>query len=461
MEISYMTLYQRIAGGRRLRGGAPLLALGLAASLAGCGGLLTVDNPNNIKAADTKQPVAATYLANGALAAVSSGYGYTLAPYSVATDELDWSGSRDAWRQLDQGTITDPYNEFSDAAFPLMAQARWVADYAVATLDSLDQAGALTNRTDLARAYLYDAMAYVIIADMYDNFVFSNLDSAGSPIGHDQMGTLYDTAVGYTDKGLAVAGIDPELQIELTAMRARAQFDHAVWNLTGPRPITMGLVSASDGATAATTANAALALMTAASKNDWLFQFTYSPTTQYNEYAGEVADRQEMRLGHAYVFENASKPTWQDSTVLMDPVDSIPDPVINAYQEAFKGNLYFSSTFLSAREMHLIVAEAALAGGDNTTFQNEINAVRGMTGVSDWTPASGISAMAILEYERRVNLFGQGRRLQDEYRFGDYPDLWQPGSEALTTPGRLLPITSVECLSNPNIGADKCATLDP
>ena len=457
-----MTQYKKIARGRGLHRGAAFLALGLAVGLVGCGNLLQVDNPNNIKAQDITKPAAATYLANGALASLSYAYGFTLAPYSVATDELDWSGSRDAWRQLDQGTITDPYNEFSDAAFPLKGQARRLADRAVDDHDALNQAGVLPDKTDLARAYLYAAMTYVAIADMYDNFVFSDLDSAGSPIGHDKMGSLYDDAVAYTDKGLAVPGINAELQIELTATKARAQFDHAIWNHTAARPIVMGLVDAADGATAATTANAALALMTNAGSPDWIFQFEYSATTQANEYAGEVADRQEMRLGHAYVLEDPKKPTWQDSTVLLDPVNSIPDPVINAYQKAFKGNRYFSSTFLSAREMHLIVAEAALAAGDNATFQSEINAVRGMSsGLSDWTPASGISATAILEYERRVNLFGQGRRLQDEYRFGDYPDLWQPGSEAITNPGRLLPITSVECLSNPNIGADKCATLDP
>ena len=87
-----------------------------------------MDNPNNIKASDITKPVAATYLANGALAAVSNGYGYTLAPYSVATDELDWSGPRDAWHSLEQGTITDHLNEFSDVPYDDLAQARWVAE---------------------------------------------------------------------------------------------------------------------------------------------------------------------------------------------------------------------------------------------------------------------------------------------------------------------------------------------
>lgn len=457
-----MTLYKSIARGRGLHRGAAFLAVGLAAGLLGCGSLLQVDNPNNIKSADTQQPVAAKYLANGALASVSYAYAYSLPPYSIASDELDWSGSRDAWHSLDQGTITDYLNEFSDVAYEYMEQSRWVADNAVSTLDSLNKAGVLPDKTDLARAYLYAAMSYVMIADMYDNFVFSTPDSAGSPIGHDKMGTLYDAAASYTDKGLAVPGIDAELQVELTAMKARAQFDHAIWNLIGPRPITTGIVSAADGATAAATANAALALMQAAGSPDWTYQFQYGPTLQYSDYGYEINIRQEMRLGHNYVAPDPTAPTWLDKVVLMDPVDSVSDPVINAYQKAFQGDRYYPLTFLSAREMHLIVAEAALAAADTATFQTEINTVRGMAGgLSDWTPASGISAMAILEHERRVNLYGQGRRLVDEYRFNTPSDDWLPGSEALTVPGRLLPITNVECLSNPNIGAGKCASLDP
>jgi hypothetical protein len=461
MEISHMTLYKSIARERGLHRAAAFLVIGLTAALVGCGSLLQVDNPNNIKAADTKEPTAAKYMANGALASVSYAYAYSLPPYSIASDELDWSGSRDAWHSLDQGTITDYLNEFSDVAYEDMEKARWVADNAVATLDSLNKAGVLPDATDLARADLYAAMAYVMIADMYDNFVFSTPDTAGSPIGHDQMGTLYDEAVTYTNNGLAIAGIDAELETELTAMKARAQFDHAMWNLIGPRPITTGLVSAADGATAATTANAALALM--AGTPDWTYQFQYGATLQYSDYGYENNIRQEMRLGHNYVAPDPKAPTWLDQVVLNDPINGTPDPVIDAYQSSFKGDRYYPLTFLSAREMHLIVAEAALAAGDTPTFQTEINAVRALAGagLTDWTPASAVTAMAILQHERRVNLFGQGRRLVDEYRFGIVDDNWQPGSEAVTHPGRLLPITNVECLSNPNIGAGQCSSLDP
>jgi hypothetical protein len=56
----------------------------------------------------------------------------------------------------------------------------------------------------------------------------------------------------------------------------------------------------------------------------------------------------------------------------------------------------------------------------------------------------------MLQHERRVNLFIQGRRLWDQYRFG-VRGQWVDGSEALTKPGTLLPITITELQSNPCI----------
>ena len=149
------------------------------------------------------------------------------------------------------------------------------------------------------------------------------------------------------------------------------------------------------------------------------------------------------------------KAIFEHSIAIIHELRHEPAAAREAYAQALEEDL-------SYYQAHVRLAALALAAADTATFQAQINDVRGMTsGLSDWTPASGVTATAILAHERRVNLFGQGRRLQDEYRFGDYPDNWQPGSEALTTPGRLLPITSVECLSNPNIGPEKCATLDP
>ena len=54
----------------------------------------------------------------------------------------------------------------------------------------------------------------------------------------------------------------------------------------------------------------------------------------------------------------------------------------------------------------------------------------------------------MLLHERRVNLFLQGRRLADQYRFGVVDPAWQAGADALLAPGTFLPISLTERLSN-------------
>lgn len=74
-----------------------LLTVGLMAAVSGCDELLQVSNPNNIAGDDILNPVAASALANGALSGVARGYANILTSYATATDELEWSGSRDAY----------------------------------------------------------------------------------------------------------------------------------------------------------------------------------------------------------------------------------------------------------------------------------------------------------------------------------------------------------------------------
>lgn len=432
-----------------------------AASLVACDSLLEVENPNSIKEDDIGQPGVAKYLVSGALGALAAGYDYSLGIYSVASDELDSRGQDDALGRLDWGTVSDPDEETNrpiNDAFIDMARGRWLADEAVKVLEKQQSDTVLKDPLDLAQAYAYSAMAYVIIADMWDDFVFSNRDSAAVPIGAANMGTLYDQAGARLDKGLDLAAGNANLRLLLTAMKARAQFGRAIWNRVGVRPIKTGLVSAADGASAAATANAALALVT---DLEWRFQFQYGATIGTSVVGSWTNSTRVVRLSHTYVTPdpNAANFTWLDQVVLRDPVANVPDPVINAFQRAFKNQQYFPLTVVSARELRLIVAEAALAAGDTVTFQTQINAIRRLNALPDWTAASGVTAQRILIHERLVNLFMQGRRLADQYRFGEPSDLWVANSEALTTPGVFLPIPMVECRANPNIGAANCRGL--
>src|SRR5216117_4468492 len=92
-------------------------ALLLVAAATGCSSLLDVKNPNNVNESDLNNPASAAAQANGVLASLTRAWGNILTPYSMATDELTWIGSRDAWRNLDEGQISEPTNEFVDAAY--------------------------------------------------------------------------------------------------------------------------------------------------------------------------------------------------------------------------------------------------------------------------------------------------------------------------------------------------------
>jgi hypothetical protein len=129
-------------------------ALSAAALLAACSGLLDVENPNNVGEDALTEPGAATAMANGAGATVTRALTAILSPYGAVTDELTYVGSRDAYGYADQGEVSDPFNEFADASFPEMAEARWTTATAVARLKAFSDSASLEVPNDLARALL-------------------------------------------------------------------------------------------------------------------------------------------------------------------------------------------------------------------------------------------------------------------------------------------------------------------
>src|SRR5215207_10117383 len=70
-----------------------------------------VKNPNAIEESALVDPGSAPTLANGLNAAVTRMITSVYGPYSVASDELTWVGSRENWGLLDAGDVSDPLNE--------------------------------------------------------------------------------------------------------------------------------------------------------------------------------------------------------------------------------------------------------------------------------------------------------------------------------------------------------------
>jgi hypothetical protein len=365
-----------------------------------------------------------------------------------------WIGSRDAWQQLNFGNVDNINNEFVDAAFFYVAEARYWADDVIARGEEFSTSNAFSdkNRTDLARAYWYGAITYMVIADMFDDFVVGSVKTEGAPpVGPSNMGSLYDTAVSYLDKALALnAGLTDALK----ATKARAIFSKGVWGKTNPVNTGDPLVNASSAASLAAEALSALGddfsvnLITSGSAPD---------TVGGLDIAGEVNDRLEMRLSDTYVISSdAKRPDAigdgnpATTVSMMDPIDNIADPALyNNVVNFTAPGLYPEYPVVSGREMLLIIAESALASGDNDTFTTNINKLRALDGL---TPYSGqIGAQDLLEHSRRVNLFLQGRRLSDHYRFASPSEYWISSSPAINSPGSFLPITISEIQSNDNI----------
>lgn len=442
---------------RQLRGRRPgrlwSLVVGLGSSsalLAGCSGLFDVENPNQMLRGDLSNPVAANAVANGALSTVARGVASTILPIAVVGDELKWVGSYDSGRELEQGNLSNALNEFTMSAFPSIAEGRWMADEAIRLLSIMDEEGTLADRNDLARSYLYAAIAYVAIGDAFEDFVLSDGRDAQPPVGKEQMVTLYDRAIDYLTRGLAITEVTKkaDLHATLLAMRARARHARGVWlKLHAPQGGEGPLVN--DPAAVAD----ATALLALPVPDDWQFRFQYTVNTIGNGLGSWINERREFRFGDAYIVPDASG-KQVGSIRLHDPIDDVVDPALSRSIQEFIGlRQYGPLTVTSAREMHLILAEAALAVSDEATAVQHINQIRGLDALTPYV--AQVSLEAIFRHTRLVNLFLQGRRLADMYRFQDPSPLWLPTSETVTKPGAKLPIADVERRANCHM-AGKC-----
>lgn len=433
---------------------APITVLAAAVMLSACDGILDVNNPNDLVEESISRPAAAVAVVNGSQALVARGVGLIWSPLEVASDEYTWIGSRDAWGSLDQGFVADPSNEFTDAAYPSIAQARWMADKAVEILTA-NVAEDASLSGELARAHLYAGVIYMIVGEVQEDFTISDKRDAGPPVGPDNMYTMLDEAITHLDAAVNGA-TDSDVKLQAMAMRARAKASRAIWDKIKPTPNTASPLVQSAGAVA--DAKSAIS-MAGGNTADWNYNIHYSASTVGNDFAFESNSRKEHQVDKGLVNWDASNDI--STIAVTDLIDGGADPAFQGRLESFKngafnskGDQYAPNTLASTRLMHLIIAEDALAKGDNTTFTTEINYVRAMDGL---TPYSGqVAAIDLLKHARRVNLFAMGLRLNDMYRFGIKDPMWTSVSDAFKAPGTLLPITLVEVRANCHLNGLGC-----
>lgn len=396
---------------------------------AGCDSLLDVENPNSLTEDDIYNPSSATGLKNGLLHQLMVGMSWTYAATSTTSDELYWTGSYESYSDFDSGNLDVNTNEIVVAGFPEISQARYMGDLAVETLTEIDGDGELGDPTDLTRSLIYSALVKIIIAENYDNFVISDRQDTSPPVGADNMDSFFTEAITLLDRAVSRAE-NSTLEAQALGLRARAKHSLGMWTKLNPA----GSVPANplvSGSGASADAEAAIALM----DGDYKATFNYQSALFTNYMAGQVNSRGEITpIDPIFSDLKTGEPDPRATAIISDFTD------IATYTEN-----YPPYTWVSAREMHLIVAEEAV-GSDNLTAVDHINFVRGLDGLPEVT--AGDDLVAFIEHERRANLFFQGRRLLDMYRFGTSTPQWDASQDPV---GTLLPIPQNEVEANPEI----------
>jgi hypothetical protein len=434
--------------GLRMTPAAGSMGVAALVLLAGCTSVLDVANPNNVSASALDVSAAAPAIVSGAENLAANGLSSMYNAAIPASDEAYWVGSRDDYRLLDTGGFSAVANEYVQSGYIIVSQARWMANQAINKIEGFNTAGQLLDKQLLVRAYLNAAIVYTSIGDIYNDVAFSDRTVAGKNLGEANMVQVYDSALKWLDKAVPLAAGD--LKQTTIGMRARVHHARAVWLKLNPKGTTPANPLVSDAAMVAD-AQAALALMS----GDFRYEALTTDLNRGDGSGGGFGFEMNSRVEYtpskdlAKIDPNSGKPT---AIIAKDPVTGLVDAAaVKQMNRVLNANTPDVNNppmaQVSAREMRLLVAENALAGGNTADFDTAINALRAMDGKAAYTGA-GPTRLQLLQWERRINLIFQGRRLNDMYRFGVVDPLWLPTSTAVKTPGCFFPIPQIEIDSN-------------
>ena len=293
---------------------------------------------------------------------------------------------------------------------------------------------------------------YMVIGEIQEDFAFSNKTEAAPPVGSENMYKVLDDAISRLSA--AISGFnevgDATMAMNAMAVRARARHSRVVWDAVNPSPAGNGLVNSAEAG------NDAMAVIAAAGGNsaDWLYNLTYSSASVSNSMAAWINDRKENQLDLSIATATAANDI--NGIALKDPIDDVDDPSVVKWLNQWKGGSYLDKggiypplTLASTRMMHIILAENALAGGNEAMFTEHVNHIRAMDGL---TPFSGqMDSMEMLQHMRRVTVMLQGLRLADMYRWDIGAPKWEGSSDAVRCPGVMLPISIIERQANEHI----------
>lgn len=411
-----------------------VLILFAAISLVVSGCDFGVTNPGRIQEKDLNTVEGMETLVTGMSADFSNIYddiGFTGARLS---DELAGSGSYYSTSQLRHGKF-DP--EDSGFYWEGVQQARFVAENGLERMQEV-LGDDFEGNPLTARAYLYAGFSNRMIAENFNRDVINGGEAQPAS-------TTFQRAVGHFENALQQSQAAGEADFETAAYGGLAQvhlglgnWDKAVQN-AGEVP------------------------------TDFVFEAKYSNNSgrESNEYAYETHNRYEASAYNTLAASRSSGPN--DTRVPITDCSVTPedcsaevatDGITTMLRQEKLPELGSDMAIVKGTEMRLIEAEAALLDNDLTTAMNKINEVRNYYGLQD-TSASEIGELGgndlsdawdILDQERHLTLWLEGRRLHDLRRWDHYfLDGGTVVYEGVTRRASYLPISDSECDANDNV----------
>lgn len=397
------------------------VSLALMAAATACD--TSVTNPGPVSDDQLDKEVALPAVVNGMARSLIRALNYIAFTGAAASREIVTSANGGPFAiTLRQGQgILDPSIDETNDHWVYAQQARWIAEDGVrrirATLGDRFNTSALA-----AQALVYVGYANRLLGE---NMCVGVIDN-----GPAQPRAIYfDRAQAAFTEGLTIAHNIGDAQLESAgrAGRAAARMWLGDW---------AGAVS-----------DASLVPPT------FVYQAHYTTLEQdqYNRIFWSNANqpyRDHSVVGTFYesYYENFADPRtpWKKNPAIPNGITNVP--------------WYFQTKFTArdspinlstGREMRLIIAEANLQDGFWASSLSGINELRSSVGVAPWSASGVDETWAVLRRERGIELWLEGRRLGDLFRWnaagrpGDAPD----------TIGRhsCFPIGQTELSSNPNL----------
>lgn len=372
------------------------------------------------------------------------------------SDEMTGGGSYFETGLLRRGILNREDQNFEWGS---QHRARWVAENGLIRMDSVLGA-AYEGDPRVARAFLFAGLAHRTLGE---TSCFAVIDGSGV-LDHE---VHFDSAVVRADSAVHHAQLAGASDIVTAAYGLRAQANAARGNWT------------------AAVSDAAMV------PSDFVYETLLDVNGPQSEIYDETWGRPEMSAYNTLAERLAPDPRapWVDCRVTPRPTGCIgpngADGQTPHFLQLKYDNVGADIPMVKGTEMRLIEAEAFLRNNDLTNALGKINAVRTFHGLGNVSPAPATinDGWVVLDHERHLTLWMEGRRWHDARRwdeegnktfmpavqfvygnpvtvYGDPNPLTPTFDKDTSVPKRAycIPISLAECQTNPNVlGSPECA----